>query len=118
VARRLCEAAASEAPERECRIVLDDTEALSQELRLLQGGDVVVMFYDKLEPLLRVLETFGARPATTIEGLETRAKTTAASAVRLSAATRGGQSPSAPGNGRSERRRAGVGAGVFQRHAG
>jgi cyanophycin synthetase len=117
VARLLCEAAASEAPERECRIVLDDTEALSQELRLLQGGDVVVMFYDKLEPLLRVLETFGARPATTIEGLETRAKVTAASA-RPSAATRGGQSPSAPGNGLGERRRAGVGAGVFQRHAG
>jgi cyanophycin synthetase len=117
VARLLCEAAASEAPERECRIVLDDTEALSQELRLLQGGDVVVMFYDKLEPLLRVLETFGARPATTIEGLETRAKVTAAS-VRPSAATHGAQSPSAPGNGRNERRRAGVGAGGFQPHAG
>jgi cyanophycin synthetase len=118
VARLLCEAAASEAPERECRIVLDDTEALSQELRLLQGGDVVVMFYDKLEPLLRVLETFGARPVTTIEGLETRAKATAASAARPSAATRGEQSPSAPGNGLSERRRAGIGAGGFHHHAG
>ena len=118
VARLLCEAAASEAPERECRIVLDDTEALSQELRLLRGGDVVVMFYDKLEPPLRVLETFGARPVTTIEGLETRAKATAASATRPSAATRGEQSPGAPGNGLSERRRAGIGAGGFNHHAG
>ena len=119
VARLLCEAAASEAPERECRIVLDDTEALSQELRLLQGGDVVVVFYDKLEPLLRVLETFGARPVTTIEGLETRAKATATSAAtRQSAATRGEQSPGAPGSGLGERRRAGIGAGGFQHHAG
>jgi cyanophycin synthetase len=88
VARLLCEAANREAPGRECRIVLDDTEALSQELRQLRGGDVVVMFYDKLEPLLRVLKGFGARAATTIEGLETQAKGAAASVTRASAAQR------------------------------
>jgi cyanophycin synthetase len=88
VARLLCEAATREAPERECRIVLDDTEALSQELRQLRGGDVVVMFYDKLEPLLRVLEDFGARAATTIEGLETQANGATATATQASAAPR------------------------------
>jgi cyanophycin synthetase len=88
VARLLCEAANREAPGRECRIVLDDTEALSQELRQLRGGDVVVMFYDKLEPLLRVLEGFGARAATTIEGLGTQAKGAEASVTRASAAPR------------------------------
>jgi cyanophycin synthetase len=88
VARLLCETANREAPGRECRIVLDDTEALSEELSQLGGGDVVVMFYDKLEPLLHVLERFGARPATTIEGLETQAKEVAASAAQASAVSR------------------------------
>ncbi|MFL6227190.1 MAG: cyanophycin synthetase [Pyrinomonadaceae bacterium] len=73
VAKLLCQAAASERPDRECRVVLDDTEALLDELQRLKGGDVIVMFYDKLEPLLRVLEGFGAVPAEKIEGLETQA---------------------------------------------
>jgi cyanophycin synthetase len=118
VARLLCEAAAREAPERERRIVLDDTEALSRELRRLEGNDVVVMFYDKLEPLLRVLESFGARPATTIEGFEMRAEATAPFAARPPAATRGAQSPRSTGDGRSERRREGAGAGSLYRSAG
>jgi cyanophycin synthetase len=81
VARLLCQAAASESPERECRIVLDDTEALLDELQRLKGGDVIVVFYDKLEPLLRVLHDFGAVPAETFEGAgePPRAKEAAAS---------------------------------------
>ena len=117
VARLLCEAAAKEAPERECRIVLDDTEALSQELRQLHGDDVVVMFYDKLEPLLRVLESFGARAATTIEGLETQAKVTAAvSATQASADTREDAPPRSPG-GKRFGRRPKDDAGDLRRHA-
>jgi cyanophycin synthetase len=68
VARLLCRAASEEAPELECRIVLDDTEALADELRTLAAGNVVVVFYDKLEPLLRVLQDFGATPAEAVEG--------------------------------------------------
>ncbi|HEY0174219.1 MAG TPA: cyanophycin synthetase [Pyrinomonadaceae bacterium] len=116
VARLLCEAARREAPERECRIVLDDTEALSQELRQLRGGDVVVMFYDKLEPLLRVLEGFGARAATTIEGLETQAKGATASSGRPSAAPREETHALSPGNTRFGRRPEDA-AGDLRRHA-
>jgi cyanophycin synthetase len=117
VARLLCEAAAREAPERECRIVLNDTEALAQELKQLQGGDVIVMFYDKLEPLLRVLEGFGARPATAIEGLETRAKGAAASANQHSAAEREEKSPRTPGKTYSRKRPEDTGTGGLRRHA-
>jgi cyanophycin synthetase len=86
VAKLLCEAAASERPERECRIVLDDTEALADEMQRLKSGDVIVTFYDKLEPLLRVLRDFGARPAEAIEGLGTQAKEPEAAASRSPAA--------------------------------
>ncbi len=87
VAKLLCQAAASEAPERECRVVLDDTEALLDELQRLKGGDVIVVFYDRLEPLLRVLRSFGAAPAETIEGLETQPKALEAVASQSSPAT-------------------------------
>jgi hypothetical protein len=117
VARLLCEAAASAAPERECLIVLDDTEALLQELRKLRSGDVVVMFYDRLEPLLRVLEGFGARPATAIEGLETMARAMAAPAAQRSAAPGEEKTRRAPGGRRSDRSPERTGGGSVQRHA-
>jgi cyanophycin synthetase len=59
-----------EAPWRECAVVLDEEEALRGELRRLGAGEVVVMFYDRLEPLRRILEESGAVPVETIEGLE------------------------------------------------
>jgi cyanophycin synthetase len=117
VARLLCEAAASEAPERECRIVLDESEALRDELRQLKDGDVVVMFYDKLEPLLRVLDSFNARPATTIEGLETRAKSMPTATAQATAKTRKEKAPHAPGHRRNDQRPEGTGTGGLQRHA-
>jgi cyanophycin synthetase len=69
VAQMLCRAASMEAPGGECRIVLDETEALAEELSRLGEGDVLVMFYDKLAPVLELLESYGARPASGIEGL-------------------------------------------------
>jgi cyanophycin synthetase len=80
VAKLLCRAAASEAPGLECRIVLDDTQALADELTTLAAGNVVVVFYDKLEPLLQVLRNFGATPTEVIESLETRTQAAAAPA--------------------------------------
>jgi cyanophycin synthetase len=116
VARLLCEAATKEAPERECRIVLDDTEALSQELRQLRDGDVVVVFYDKLEPLLHVLESFDACATTTIEGLEKQAKGATASATQASAASREEMPPHSPGHTRFDRRPEDAAAGDLRRH--
>ncbi|HEX7956429.1 MAG TPA: Mur ligase family protein, partial [Pyrinomonadaceae bacterium] len=69
VAHMLCRIAGLEAPGRECRVVLDETEALADELRALGEGDVLVMFYDNLAPVLELLESYGARPASAIEEL-------------------------------------------------
>src|SRR5918998_762541 len=55
VAGLLCRTVNAESPERECLTVLDEVEAFSDELREMRQGDVMVVFYDKLEPVLEVL---------------------------------------------------------------
>jgi cyanophycin synthetase len=67
VAKLLCTAVNDEWPGTECRIVLDEVEALRSELQEMQEGQVVVIFYDKLEPVLAALEEYGAVPVSTIE---------------------------------------------------
>jgi cyanophycin synthetase len=66
-----------EAPWLECSVVLCEEEALRRELGRLGPEEIVVMFYDKLDPLGRVLAEFGAEPAETIGGLAPREQATA-----------------------------------------
>lgn len=70
-ARLLCDAVKREAPDRPCEIVLDEVEAFSNALAGMRDGEVVVLFYDKLKPVLDVLENFGAVPAVSIEKMPT-----------------------------------------------
>jgi cyanophycin synthetase len=67
VAKLLCAAVNDEWPGTECHIVLDEIEALREELRGMEEGQVVVIFYDRLEPVLEVLEERGAVPVGAIE---------------------------------------------------
>jgi cyanophycin synthetase len=67
VARLLCESVNEEWPGTECHIVLDEIEALRDELRGMEEGQVVVIFYDRLEPVLEVLEERRAVPVGAIE---------------------------------------------------
>ncbi|HEV2802686.1 MAG TPA: cyanophycin synthetase [Pyrinomonadaceae bacterium] len=60
VAGLLCRTVNAESPDRECLTVLDEIAAFSQELREMKQGDVIVVFYDKLEPVLEVLAEHGA----------------------------------------------------------
>jgi cyanophycin synthetase len=66
VARLLCHVVNEESPVTECHIVLDEVEALRSEIEAIQEGQVVVVFYDQLEPVLKVLEEKGAAPVSTI----------------------------------------------------
>jgi cyanophycin synthetase len=66
VAGLLCRAVNNESPDRECRTVLDEIEAFSQELKQAQRGDVTVIFYDQLEPVLEVLARHNAVPVESI----------------------------------------------------
>jgi cyanophycin synthetase len=66
VAGLLCRAVNEASPDRECLTVLDEIEAFSQQLKEMKEGDVTVIFYDQLEPVLEVLAQYKAVPAWSI----------------------------------------------------
>jgi cyanophycin synthetase len=74
VAKLLCAAVNDEWPGTECRIVLDEIEALREEVREIEEGQVVVLFYDQLEPVLALLEEAGARPVSALDESRQRAQ--------------------------------------------
>jgi cyanophycin synthetase len=68
ISRLLCLAAQDEAPDKECRIIPDETEALAVALEEMEEGEVIVFLYEKhTEPSLEILRRFGARPASSVE---------------------------------------------------
>ncbi|HKY05331.1 MAG TPA: Mur ligase family protein, partial [Blastocatellia bacterium] len=71
VAGLLCEAIKAKASERDCSIVLNEIEALELALKEIGQGDVIIVFYDKLKPLVELLERHGAVPAAKLENLVT-----------------------------------------------
>jgi cyanophycin synthetase len=73
VASILFEAVKEAAPERECVTVLDDLQAIRGELQRIGERDILVVFYDKLKPVLEVLDQAGAMPVSTIASLAARA---------------------------------------------
>lgn len=69
VSRLLCLAAEETSPGKECRIVLDEQEALELAIREMQEGEIVVIFYEKLKPVIEVLERHAAVPLSTVTAL-------------------------------------------------
>ena len=74
VAQLLRDAALDEAPQTDCQIVLDENEALHHAVKTMQHGEVVVVFYEKLEPLRRVLEKYAAQPVQSLSALNVETK--------------------------------------------
>jgi cyanophycin synthetase len=72
-ARLLYQAVKDEAPDLECHIVLDECDALRMEIERIRSGEIVVAFYDELEPLLEVLKLYGATPVSTVGALSSHA---------------------------------------------
>ena len=62
VARLLCETVTRESPNSRCDVVLDEMQAFSDAIRDMIESDVVVLFYDKLPPVLDVLNKHNAVP--------------------------------------------------------
>jgi cyanophycin synthetase len=82
VAQLLCDAVRAEAPQTDCEIVLDETEALQHAVSTMQHGEVVVVFYEKLEPVRQVLEEYSAQPVQAIGALQIDSKPRNESALR------------------------------------
>ena len=66
VARLLCETVNRESPDRRCDVVLDEVEAFANALAEMGENEVVVIFYDKLAPILEVLAQTDAVPVAAV----------------------------------------------------
>lgn len=73
VAQLLCDAVLTEAPETDCQVVLDVSEALHHAVKTMEHCEVVVVFYEKLEPLRQILETYAAQPVSSLNA-ETKSR--------------------------------------------
>lgn len=62
IAKLLCETVTRESPDRSCEIVLEEIEAFENCLREMKQSEVVVLFYDTLAPVLKILEKYNAEP--------------------------------------------------------
>lgn len=69
VANILRNAALDEAPQTDCQVVLDESEAVHHAVKTMQHGEVVVVFYEKLEPLRQVLERYAAQPVQSLNAV-------------------------------------------------
>jgi len=62
VANILYKAIRDTSPATECEVVLDETEALRRAVGEMVKNEVIVLFYEKLQPVQRALEEFAAQP--------------------------------------------------------
>jgi len=82
IAEILRRAVLSEAPGRDCRVLLDEVVALRTAIDEIKPGDVVVIFYEKLDPALALLKQLGATPAQSVPSLFYSAESFLKSATR------------------------------------
>jgi cyanophycin synthetase len=66
VANILCKAINETSPSTECEVVLDETEALHRAVRQMVKNEVIILFYEKLQPVQRTLEELAAQPVTAL----------------------------------------------------
>lgn len=62
VANLLCGTVREVSPATHCEVVLDEVEALRRAVSEMTRGEVIVLFYEKLQPIQKALEEFAAQP--------------------------------------------------------
>src|ERR1041385_8769615 len=62
VADILCRAIRETSPATECEVILDEIEALRQAVSRMVKNEVIVLFYEKLQPIQNALEELQAQP--------------------------------------------------------
>jgi cyanophycin synthetase len=68
IAALICQALQDEAPDKECRIILGELEALRAALGEMEEGEIVMFFFEKYTEASRgILQQHGAEPARVIE---------------------------------------------------
>lgn len=66
VANLLCDTVREVSPATHCEVVLDEVEALRRAVREMSKGEVIVLFYEKLQPIQKVLEEYAAQPVASL----------------------------------------------------
>jgi cyanophycin synthetase len=67
IAQIMLAAAKDEAPDVDCRIILDESEALRRQISLMREEDIVVCFYENFDVVREVLARCDAEPTESIE---------------------------------------------------
>lgn len=62
VASIVCRAIKDVSPATECEVVLDEIEALRRAVSQMIKGEVIVLFYEKLQPIQKALQEMAAQP--------------------------------------------------------
>jgi len=66
VANILRRAISETSPATECEVILDEIEALRQAVSRMVKNEVIVLFYEKLEPIQTALQELAAQPVVTL----------------------------------------------------
>lgn len=66
VASLLCDTVREVSPATHCEVVLDELEALRRAVSEMVRGEVIVLFYEKLQPIQSVLEEYSAQPVSSL----------------------------------------------------
>ncbi|HEX6719719.1 MAG TPA: cyanophycin synthetase [Pyrinomonadaceae bacterium] len=62
IANIMCRAIREVSPATECEVILDEIEALRQAVSRMAKGEVIVHFYEKLQPIQETLQEMSAQP--------------------------------------------------------
>jgi cyanophycin synthetase len=69
VASLLCDTVRAVSPATHCEVVLDEVEALRLAVSEMTKGEVIVLFYEKLQPIQKALDEFAAQPVPSLPAL-------------------------------------------------
>jgi cyanophycin synthetase len=69
VASIVCRAIKEVSPATECEVVLDEIEALRRAVSQMIKGEVIVLFYEKLQPIQNALQEMAAQPVMSLPPL-------------------------------------------------
>lgn len=66
IASIFCRAIREVSPATECEVILDEIEALRQAVSRMVKGEVIVVFYEKLQPIQAALQDLAAQPVVSL----------------------------------------------------
>ena len=81
VAGIFCRAIHEVSPATECEVILDEIEALRLAVSRMVKGEVIVVFYEKLQPIQAALQEFAAQPVVALPPLTKRTTSTPTSRI-------------------------------------